>query len=167
MQQSPPFVTKLFEIVESPSAGSIGWGSTGETVVVCDPVELSQDVLPRFFKHANISSFVRQLNIYGFQRCRTSQAQVGQLEFFNEKFARGREDLVRQITRGQPSQKRKQLSPSIPIDVAGLRQDCAAIHGQIETLVRSRSYHTPPDVTASPRRAHFVRGRMANCSSRC
>ena len=103
-----PFITKLFEIVEKPSTNdSIRWGDAGETVVVCDPSKLAQDVMPQYFKHDNIRSFLRQLNIYGFQRCReSSELGKGQLEFYHEKFAKGRRDLVRQITRGIPSQKR-------------------------------------------------------------
>jgi hypothetical protein len=66
-------------------------------------------VLPRYFKHDNIRSFVRQLNIYGFQRCRNTNAPgmepTGELEFFHESFIEGREDLMVHITRGVPSQK--------------------------------------------------------------
>lgn len=61
----PPFLTKTFELVDDPVLDPIiSWGSSGESFVVWDPVELSRVVLPRNFKHNNFSSFVRQLNTY-------------------------------------------------------------------------------------------------------
>ena len=104
-----PFISKLFEIItKAKEDDCIKWGARGDTIVVTDPVAFARNVLPRYFKHDNIRSFVRQLNIYGFQRCRNAGSGAdgtGELEFYHESFVEGRQDLMLQITRGVPSQK--------------------------------------------------------------
>jgi heat shock transcription factor, other eukaryote len=62
-----PFVAKTYEMVANPATDAVlswGPGGAGNTFVVWDPRELATTLLPRFFKHANFASFVRQLNIY-------------------------------------------------------------------------------------------------------
>ena len=104
-----PFISKLFEIItKAKEDDCIKWGARGDTIVVTDPVAFARNVLPRYFKHDNIRSFVRQLNIYGFQRCRNAGSGAdgtGELEFYHESFVEGRQDLMLQITRGVPSHK--------------------------------------------------------------
>ena len=39
---------------------------TDEEILIADESGLSRDVLPRYFKHSNVGSFVLQLNFYGF-----------------------------------------------------------------------------------------------------
>ena len=45
----------------------ISWASTNESFVMSPSSEFSK-VLSSYFKHTNISSFVRQLNMYGFHK---------------------------------------------------------------------------------------------------
>jgi len=48
----------------------IDWISDGTGFVVKNPDELADKVLPIYFKHSNIHSFIRQLNMYGFNKKR-------------------------------------------------------------------------------------------------
>ena len=58
---SAPFISKLYEIITNAADDTcIKWGSAGNTIVVTDQVKFAKDELPRYFKHDNIRSFVRQ-----------------------------------------------------------------------------------------------------------
>ncbi|KAF9983244.1 hypothetical protein BGZ75_005283 [Mortierella antarctica] len=57
------FIDKLYKMVEDPSIQHlISWAKEGDMFYVFNCIELSSSVLPKFFKHNNWQSFVRQLN---------------------------------------------------------------------------------------------------------
>jgi hypothetical protein len=99
----PGFLTKTFEIFSNDEFEDLcGWGENGDTIIIKKVPEFSSTVLPRYFKHSNFQSFVRQLNMYDFHKTVQDPSHG---EFRHEFFRRGREDLLHKIKRkvSQPS----------------------------------------------------------------
>lgn len=65
MNSVPPFLSKTYDMVDDPSTNSVvSWSSSDNSFVVWNVPEFQKDLLPKYFKHSNFSSFVRQLNTY-------------------------------------------------------------------------------------------------------
>lgn len=106
-----PFLTKTYQLVDDSSIDDvISWNEDGTAFIVWNTTEFARAVLPKYFKHNNFSSFVRQLNTYGFRKIVPDR-----WEFQNDCFRKGEKQLLRDI------QRRKILSPAIaaqPVTVA-------------------------------------------------
>eukprot|EP00798_Chlamydomonas_sp_ICE-L_P031873 gene31873-7081_t len=90
-----PFLRKAWDIVEdSENAAIVSWNPAGNSLVVHDAEAFSREILPKSFKHNNFSSFVRQLNTYGFRK-----SDPDKWEFTNEYFVRWDRDLMSFIQR--------------------------------------------------------------------
>ncbi|KAH8072201.1 hypothetical protein JL720_11243 [Aureococcus anophagefferens] len=63
------FVQKVWTMVENRMEELINWSDDGERVVITDPERrFAHEVCPRYFSHNTFTSFVRSLNLYGFQK---------------------------------------------------------------------------------------------------
>lgn len=61
----PPFLVKCYEMVSDESTNElISWTESNDSFIIWDESRFSSQLLPKYFKHSNFSSFVRQLNIY-------------------------------------------------------------------------------------------------------
>jgi len=100
----PKFLTKTFDLLENKSfAHAIDWTNKGTSILIKDSVEFER-ILPKFFKHKKMASFVRQLNLYGFKKVKNSQ---NQFIYYNPKFQSGKRNMLKLL-------KRKNETPSVP-----------------------------------------------------
>ncbi|TFK94808.1 hypothetical protein K466DRAFT_579695 [Polyporus arcularius HHB13444] len=102
----PRFLLKLYEILSDPANEHlIKWSEAGDSFYIYNQDRFAREVLGKWFKHQNFSSFVRQLNLYGFRKI--SALQQGLLRMDNDEtiqfahpyFHRGQPDLLALIQR--------------------------------------------------------------------
>ncbi|CAL4975711.1 unnamed protein product [Urochloa decumbens] len=143
-----PFVAKTYEMVADAATDAVvSWapGGAGNSFVVWDPQALAVGLLPRFFKHANFASFIRQLNIYGFRKVNPDR-----WEFAHESFLAGQKHLLRNIKRRRapkPQMEAQQGNcasicfgqPKDSAEVESLKRDRAALRAEVLMLKQQYS----------------------------
>ncbi|XP_011868546.1 PREDICTED: heat shock factor protein 1-like isoform X2 [Vollenhovia emeryi] len=102
------FLSKLWFLVNDQSTNElIYWASDGKSFFVKNSEKFTIDTLPHYFKHSNMASFVRQLNMYGFHKKLTfangQKYESEILEFEHEFFVKDHPELVGKIKRKMPS----------------------------------------------------------------
>ncbi|RRT49997.1 hypothetical protein B296_00018187 [Ensete ventricosum] len=133
-----PFLTKTYQLVDDPSVDDVvSWNEDGSTFVVWRPAEFARDLLPKYFKHNNFSSFVRQLNTYGFRKIVPDR-----WEFANDCFRRGEKPLLADIHRRKINPVAA-AAPPIPVAVLVNRAVSPSNSGE-EQVLSSNSSPGPP-----------------------
>ncbi|WWC69799.1 uncharacterized protein I206_103742 [Kwoniella pini CBS 10737] len=120
----PAFLNKLYTMVSDESVNElIYWGENGDSFFVPNAEQFGRELLPRWFKHSNFSSFVRQLNMYGFHKvphlqsgALKNETPVELWEFANPFFKKGHPDLLVKVTR---KNNRPGNQPTAPLTATG------------------------------------------------
>jgi len=143
----PIFLRKTYHMIDTCDPLVASWSDNGETFVVKQPNVFETKIIPQFFKHSKFSSFVRQLNFYGFRKIKFSdtikidaklEAETANFwRFRHENFIRGRPELLVDIRRSNSqsvTEKVKTAPKAKGEDVTGLKSEVNTLKDRIAQM---------------------------------
>ena len=122
--QVPGFLIKTYRILENPKYREIiNWVDNGKSFVVKDIKGFERDVLPNYFKHNKLTTFMRQLNMYGF---RMKKLKDKSKHFTHRFFIRGKKEGLKRIFR----KTKAKVAPSVSSG-----SDCAESEKKLKLMI--------------------------------
>ncbi|KAI1715339.1 HSF-type DNA-binding domain-containing protein [Ditylenchus destructor] len=114
------FLSKLWSILQDESISHIVcWDPSGVSFHILNLHKFCEEVLSQFFKHKNMSSFVRQLNQYGFRKILSvdpsfdnNNNSAERMQYCHSLFCREHPELLSEIKR-QPQSEPNRISEAI------------------------------------------------------
>ncbi|XP_038603906.1 heat shock factor protein 3-like isoform X2 [Tachyglossus aculeatus] len=145
----PGFLAKLWALVEDPASDHvIGWSRNGQSFCILDEQRFAKELLPKYFKHNNISSFIRQLNMYGFRKVialesgMIIQEKSSAIEFQHPFFKQGEASLLENIKRKVSTVRAEDLKvcpealQKVLSEVQGMREQQSSMDAKLANMKR-------------------------------
>nr|XP_023019006.1 heat shock factor protein-like isoform X2 [Leptinotarsa decemlineata] len=134
----PAFLGKLWKMVNDPNTDHlICWSPAGNSFVIQNQAQFWYELLPLYYKHNNMSSFVRQLNMYGFHKLSTVEngtmdTEKDEIQFFHRYFQKDQPDLLQNIKRKVTTSKTENGVQNIAKndDISKVLTDVKNLHGR-------------------------------------
>ena len=141
-------------MIDSCDSSVACWSEDGETFIVKSTDHFVKKVIPEFFKHSKFSSFVRQLNFYGFRKIKYAdtikidaklEAETANFwRFRHDKFQRGKPEWLSEIKRSVGAQnilnptdiKPKPMLQKVE-DTTGLKSEVTVLKKRIEAMTKN------------------------------
>lgn len=148
------FPMKLYELVDAGPPDIVSWSESGLSFLVSNTEIFCDEILPRHFRHNKLTSFQRQLNLYGFHRI-SKGIDAGR--YRHPLFQRGRLDLLSSIKRETRGESRMQpresldprgFSPAMDNAVSGATSSQPQLSSIPSTL---RGDHSPTEANGGDR----------------
>ncbi|XP_070151833.1 heat shock factor protein isoform X3 [Polyergus mexicanus] len=138
----PAFLAKLWKLVEDPETDNlICWSLNGKSFIIKNQAKFARELLPHYYKHNNMASFVRQLNMYGFHK--KVSVELGglkcdkdEMEFAHQFFYKGHPYLLEHIKRKIASSKSQDAAhtPMKPELMTKVLAEVRSMRGRQENL---------------------------------
>jgi hypothetical protein len=95
-----PFPEKLHRLLTEVEGNGrsdvISFIASGKAFAIHKPDKFFKEIVPKYFRQSRLSSFKRQLNLYGFELINTGPARGG---YYHEMFVKERPELCRRMRR--------------------------------------------------------------------
>jgi hypothetical protein len=89
----------------------ISFVANGRAFAIHKPDKFFKEIVPLYFRQSRLSSFKRQLNLYGFELINTGPARGG---YYHELFVKDRAELCRRMRRVAVKVSPKDGAPGSP-----------------------------------------------------
>lgn len=147
----PAFLAKLWKIVEDPETNDlICWSPSGQSFYIRNQARFARELLPLYYKHNNMASFVRQLNMYGFHKVVSIEGgglkvDKDEMEFAHHCFLMGHPYLLEHIKRKIPTTKveegcsgtpKPELMNKVLADVKSMKGRQESLDNQLSAMKR-------------------------------
>jgi len=142
-QQNPnvsKFIKNLYKIVSDDSINEIKWNQNGDGIIILDRDNFVKNILPLLSKTREYSSFVRQLNYYGFNKTKGLYEEGD--EYISPHFRMNREDYLIHIKRENGKQKNTEIekykndSEKLTQDLDTLNSNNIELRNQIHQVMK-------------------------------
>nr|XP_018906221.1 PREDICTED: heat shock factor protein isoform X2 [Bemisia tabaci] len=135
------FLAKLWRMVEDPETNDlICWNSDGTSFMIKNQSQFAKELLPMYYKHNNMASFIRQLNMYGFHKVVSAEnnglrlSDNDEISFSHHCFIRGHPYLLEHIKRKMTVTKENNEIRAAPDIMNKMLNDVKSMKGRQESL---------------------------------
>ncbi|CAI5743901.1 unnamed protein product [Peronospora destructor] len=143
-----PFLLHLHQLLRREDSKIIRWAEDGTSFQILDKEAMTSQILPKYFKNKNFSSFQRQLNYFGFRKWSKARAQFP--TYSREHFKRDSFSEMSLVKRqSKKSRKRKTASgEEMPAKRAAVQPTDRAVSDKF-TPILPRSDSNPKTAMAA------------------
>ncbi|RLN60957.1 hypothetical protein BBJ28_00002658 [Nothophytophthora sp. Chile5] len=105
-----PFLLHLHQMLRRENPKIIRWAEDGLAFQILDKEAMTNQILPKYFKNKNFSSFQRQLNYFGFRKWSKARSQFP--TYSREHFTRDNYGAMSLVKRQSKKSRKRKDAPS-------------------------------------------------------